>query len=58
MPELDIVDALEKQNAREEQQQLKSAVQEVTKPKSSDGRNVLIMVALLLGVFVLFTGFN
>ena len=56
MPELDIVDAIEKQNAREEQKQVQAAVQEVTKKKSSDGRNVLIMVALLLGVFVLFTG--
>ena len=56
MPELDIVDALEKQNAREEQQQVEAAVKEVSKKKGSDGRNVLIMVAILLGIFVLFTG--
>ncbi len=56
MPEIDIVDALEKQNKQEEQKQVTAAVQEVTKKKGSDGRNVLIMVVILLGVFVLFTG--
>ena len=56
MPELDIVEALEKQIDREEKAKVDQAVKEVVKPKGSDGRNVLIMVAILLGVFVLFTG--
>ena len=56
MPELDIVDAIEKQNAREEQKQVETAVQETVKKKGSDGKNILILIALMLGVFVLFTG--
>ncbi len=56
MTDLDIIEALEKKNAQEEKQQIEAAVKEDVPKKNNDARNVLIMVAVLLGVFVLFTG--